>query len=101
MPTVIIPSLLRGLTGGQRQVQVRGATLRQVIDNLSDTYPGVRERILDIEMGRVQPSLSLAVNGEVTQIGLLQPVSEDSEIQILPAISGGSAGAIPSSDSRR
>ena len=95
MPTVLIPSLLRDLTGGQREVQVPGRTLRQVVDNLSAAYPGIGERICDGD--RIQPSLSIAINGEVTQTGLLQAVAEDSEIQILPAISGGQApnGAVP------
>lgn len=87
MVTVFIPSLLRSLTGGKSQVQVTGATLRQVIENLDAAYPGIGSRVLDGE--RIQPSLSLAVNGEVTQIGLLQPVAPESEVQILPAISGG------------
>jgi molybdopterin synthase sulfur carrier subunit len=87
MPTVLIPSLLRPLTRGQRAVRVAGATLAEVIDNLEAEYPGLRERICDGD--RIQPSLSLAVDGEATQSGLLQPVSESSEVQILPAISGG------------
>ncbi len=87
VPIVLVPSLLRPLTGGQRQVRVAGSTLAEVVDSLEAGYPGIKERICDGD--RIQPSLSLAVDGEVTQIGLLQPVSADSEIQILPAISGG------------
>ena len=87
MPVVLIPSLLRPLTGGQRQVRVAGKTLGEVVNALEAGYPGLKERICDGD--QIQPSLSLAVDGEVTQIGLLQPVSDESEVQILPAISGG------------
>lgn len=87
MPTVMVPSLLRPLTGGQRAVQVQGETLGQVVDNLEAAFPGIKARILDGD--RIAPNLSFAVDGDVTQIGLLQPVSAGSEVQILPAISGG------------
>ena len=79
--------MLRHLAGGRREVQVPGATLRQVIDNLEKEVPGIRERIVD-DHG-ILGSINIAVDGEVTELGFLQPVNEDSEIQILPALGGG------------
>ena len=87
MATVWVPSLLQGFCGGRRQVQVPGRTLRQVFDNLEAECPGIRDRIRD-EAG-ILASLNVAVDGELTELGLLQPVEEDSEIQILPALGGG------------
>lgn len=87
MPVVWIPSLLRGLCGGQRQVRVAGATLREVIEALEAACPGVRERLLDGD--RLRPELQLSVDGQVATLGLRQPVREESEVHILPAVGGG------------
>ena len=87
MALVFIPSLMRELTAGRDRVEVEGRTLRQVIDALETAYPGTRARIL--ENGEIRPGLSLAVNGAVATMGLLEKVPPDAEVQIVPAIGGG------------
>ena|SRR5579871_2131914 len=87
MATVRIPSLLREVTDGRSEVEASGRTLREVVRSLDAAYPGIRDRL--IEDGNVRPELSFAVDGEVAEMGLLQPVEENSEIVIVPAISGG------------
>ena len=47
MTTVLIPTPLRRLTGGQAKVDVPGDTVDQVINNLEVSYPGMGERLLD------------------------------------------------------
>jgi molybdopterin converting factor small subunit len=86
--TVFIPSLLEGLTGGARTVEVSGRNLRQVINALDERYPGMRERLLD-EDGALIPEILAAIDGETNHLGLLQPVTESTEIQFVPAIGGG------------
>lgn len=86
MPVVWIPSLMRSLTGGAEQVTVSGATLREVLDNLEKTYPGIRERLCEDD--RIKPHLAVVIDGELAE-GLRQRVQENSEIQFIPAISGG------------
>ena len=87
MATVFIPSLMQGLTNGQHRVAVRGSTVRQIIDGLEESYPGIKERL--VEDNRVKPNISVAVDGEVTPLGMLERVGEDSEVHFLPAIGGG------------
>ena len=87
MPTVIIPALLRSYSGGRSQVQVAGTTLRQVFDNLEQECPGIRARI--VENGRIRPEISVSVDNELVDTGLLYPVRETDEVYLLPAISGG------------
>jgi len=89
MATVFIPSLMQNLTGGNARVEIAGATVRQIVDNLEKSYPGMKERLVD--SNRIKPNVSVAVDGEVTPIGLLEKVREDSEIHFLPAIGGGSS----------
>ncbi len=93
MATVWIPSLLRGLCGDERIVEVPGRSVHQVIDNLEARCPGIRERL--VEDGELRPELAVSVDGETTQIGLLQPVGEQSEVHILPALGGGADGPTP------
>lgn len=81
--------MLRGLCGGERIVEVPGQTVRQVIDSLEGRCPGIRDRL--VEDGDLRPELAIAVDGETTQIGLMQPVGEQSEVHILPALGGGGA----------
>ena len=88
MATVFIPSLLEGLTGGARTVEVSGRNLRQVINALDERYPGMKERLLD-EDGALIPEILAAIDGETNHLGLLQPVTDATEIQFVPAIGGG------------
>ena len=87
MPTVYIPTLLQAVTGGKSAVEVDGATVRQVIDNLENVHPGIRERLTD--QGKLRPNISVAVDGEVTPMGLLEPVGPTSEVHFVAAIKGG------------
>lgn len=87
MPTVYIPSLLQGLTGGKGQVEVPGSTVREVIHNIEKAHPGVQDRLVD--GGRLRANISVAVDGEITPLGLLQEVNQDSEIHFVAAIKGG------------
>jgi molybdopterin synthase sulfur carrier subunit len=89
MPTVFIPSLMQNMTGGKHQIEIEGATVRQIINNLEKEFPGMKERLMDLENNRVKPNISVAVDGEVTTLGMLQKVGENSEVHFLPAIGGG------------
>ena len=88
MAVVWIPSLLQRLTEGEEKVTVLGSTLRQVINTLDARYPGVKDRLLD-EQGRFQEGIAIAIDGQVNHLGLIEPVKENSEIHIIPAIGGG------------
>ena len=90
MAVVYIPALLASLTGGRSSIEVEGATVRQVIDNLEAAWPGIRERlVLD---GRLRSNISVAVDGEVSPIGLLEAVPANSEVHFVAALSGGTEG---------
>jgi len=87
VPTVYIPTLLQAVTGGKSAVEVDGTTVRQVIDNLEQAYPGIRDRLM--EQGKLRPNISVAVDGEVTPMGLLETVGSLSEVHFVAAIKGG------------
>jgi molybdopterin synthase sulfur carrier subunit len=87
MAVVWIPALLRELTHGAAQATVPGDTVRQVIENLEQTYPGIEGRLC--EDGRLRPHIAVVVDNQVSRQGLRHRLSEESEVHFLPAISGG------------
>jgi len=88
MAVVWIPALIRPLTEGKSQVEVKGETVREIVEALEIRYPGVAARL--VEDGRIRPGLSVAVDGAVGNKGLREPVGPDSEVHFVPAMTGGS-----------
>jgi sulfur-carrier protein len=89
MITVRIPTPLRTLTGGNEQVEVNGATLREVIETLEKQHPGIKDRLLD-EKG-VRRFVNIYVGDEDSRFldGLETKLTSGTEISIVPAIAGG------------
>ena len=78
---------MQNLSNGEQRVVVEGKNVRQIIESLDQKYPGFRDRL--VEDGRVKPNISVAIDGEITPLGMIEKVSEESEVHFLPAISGG------------
>ena len=87
MATVFIPSLMQKLSDGKSRVEIEGSSVRQIVNNLEAQYPGFMERLVDD--GRIKGNISVAIDGEITPLGMLEKVGEDSEVHFLPAIGGG------------
>jgi sulfur-carrier protein len=87
MIKVFLPPLLRDVTGQVDEVEIEAATVRQVVAALEARFPGVRERLCVGDA--LRPGLSVAVNGTVSSLGLLQKVPDGSEVHFLPAVGGG------------
>jgi sulfur-carrier protein len=85
--TVFIPTMLQSMTRGVKEVEVEAANVRQIIDRLEELYPGIKDRLVEGE--RIRPNLSVAIDGEVARLGLLEKVGENSEVHFVPAIGGG------------
>lgn len=92
MTTVLIPTPLRRLTGGQARVDVPGATVEQVVNNLEAAYPGIGERLRDGD-GSIKRFINVFVNEDEirTLQGVDTPVAAGDKISIVPAMAGGLA----------
>jgi sulfur-carrier protein len=86
---VRIPPTLRTETGGEREVKARGATLREVLADVSQRHPTLGSRILAGE--ELAPFVNVYVEGEDvrTLSGLETPVDDESTVILLPAMAGG------------
>jgi molybdopterin converting factor small subunit len=90
MPTIRVPSVLRPLTGGESDIVVAGATVRDALAELDARYPGVAMKVLD-GAGMVKPFIRIYVGPDDigSLSGLDTNVGERDEISIIPAIAGG------------
>jgi len=87
---VRIPTPLRRLTKGERIIEVNGGDLGQVIDELEQRYPGIREKLLD-ERGEVLRFVNIFVDEQDIRFlaGLKTPLGASAEVSIVPAMAGG------------
>ena len=89
MAEVWIPSKLQELTCGKQQVQVEGTSVRRLINNLEILHPGIKEFLVDDGEDDLVAGLAVIIDGEVSLLGMLEKVQENSEVHFLPAIGGG------------
>ncbi len=86
---VRIPTPLRTLTAGKDEVEVSGKTVEDVIAQLEQAHPGIRERLCD-EKG-VRRFINIYANEEDIRFleGLKTELKDGDSISIVPAIAGG------------
>lgn len=90
MATIFLPTPLRRYTDGQSKVQVDGATLGELLQNLDTSYPGLKDRLFD-ENGDIKRFIQVFVNEEDVRglQGASTPVGPRDEVSIVPAMAGG------------
>ncbi len=82
MSLVRIPPTLRAETGGEREVLADGETVRDLLDDLTARFPGLR--------GQLEHA-NVYVGGEDirTRDGFETAVTETDTVILLPAMAGG------------
>lgn len=88
MAVVHIPAHWRDHSGDRATVEVQGRNLREVFDSLDAACPGMKALITD-DSGNVRSEIAVAINSEVTDGDLLEPVPDGAEVFLIPAIGGG------------
>ena len=93
MTVVRIPPTLRDQVGGVRQVEAEGETVRELLDDLIERFPTLREQL--VEDGDIAPFVNVYVEGEDvrTREGIETPVADGSTVILLPAMAGGARRA--------
>jgi molybdopterin synthase sulfur carrier subunit len=87
---VKIPTILRTYTGGEKAVEGKGDTLAALIDNLDESHPGLKARLITDD-GALHRFVNVYVNDEdVRFTGSLESAVKDGDtVTILPAVAGG------------
>ena len=88
--TIRIPTPLRTMTNGVSEISADGTNVRELIDALEKRFPGMRERLCEPD-GAVRRFVNVFVGDEDIRFlqGLDTPVSEGTQVSIIPAVAGG------------
>jgi molybdopterin synthase sulfur carrier subunit len=88
--TVRLPAVLVDLLGGERNVAVRGATLREAMDDLMKCRPDVALHLFD-ESGELRGNVLCFCNDVLTRSrqDLSAPLRSGDTITILNSVAGG------------
>ena len=81
--------MLRHEAGGAREVEASGATVRELLEDLTARLPALGSRVYGD--GELHSFVNVYVDGEDvrTRDGLETPVRESSTVILLPAMAGG------------
>ena len=86
MPVVRLRAPLSELAGGNRELELEGATVAEVLRALEHAHPDTQGWILD-ERGQIREHINVFVNKEYGQEST--PVTPADQLHVIPAISGG------------
>ncbi len=89
MPVVRIPTPLRPHAGGLDSVEAAGSTVGEVLGQVFEAHPGLKERIFD--GGELRRFVNVYVNNEDIRYleDLETKVEPKDEVSIIPAVAGG------------
>ena len=93
MPTkILIPTPLRGYVGGNEVVEVEGATVGEVLANMTAEHAALRKHLYG-EDGSLRRFVAIYVNDD--NIRFLEkeatPVKAGDTVSIIPSVAGGAA----------
>jgi molybdopterin synthase sulfur carrier subunit len=86
VPVVRLRAPLSELAGGNRELELEGATVGEVLQALERAHPDVKGWILD-EHGAIREHINVFVNKEYGREDT--SVGAQDRLHVLPAISGG------------
>lgn len=86
MPVVRLRAPLSELAGGNRELELDGSTVAEVLTALEREHPDVKGWILD-ERGVIREHINVFVNKEYGREDTV--VADSDRLHVLPAISGG------------
>jgi sulfur-carrier protein len=88
--TVRIPTTMRPLTGGEKQVSVEPGTLHDIVAALEAAHPGMGDRLVD-EDGALRKFVNVFVDDDDVRYldGLDTKVDDGLTVSIIPAVAGG------------
>jgi cysteine synthase/molybdopterin converting factor small subunit len=94
---VRIPPTLRDAVGGAREVDASGKTVRELLADLGERFPGLGSQVLE-NGHEIAPFVNVYVDNEDVRTleGLETPVEETTTVILLPAMAGGERTLTPS-----
>ena len=81
MARVVLVGNLARLTGGIAELHLSATSIKQLFQQLAELYPDITPHLSE--------GIAVAVDGQIYQDDLFQPIAPDSEVFLLPQIAGG------------
>ena len=88
--SVRVPTILRTYTDGESEVSATGANLQEVLDDLDNSFAGIKARILD-DNGELRRFVNVYVGNDDVRFldNLATPTPDGTQISGIPAVAGG------------
>jgi molybdopterin converting factor small subunit len=81
MARVVLIGNLAQLTGGVAEFDLSATSVKQLFAQLSEMHPAIKPHL--------DEGVAVAIDGQIVQEALFEPIAPGSEVYILPAIAGG------------
>ncbi|MDY0873635.1 MoaD/ThiS family protein [Dongia rigui] len=81
MARVVLWGSLKPHTGGKLEVDIEARNVGELLARLGETYPGLQSQI--------KRGVSVSIDGLIYREGWLEPLKPDSEVFLLPRMTGG------------
>ena len=81
MARVVLVGNLAQMTGGVAEFDLPVASVQQLFRQLGALHPAL--------MPHLEAGIAVAIDGEIFQEALLEPIGTDSEVYLLPQVVGG------------
>jgi molybdopterin synthase sulfur carrier subunit len=87
---LLLPAALRHYAGEEAEIEIRGGTLGEALDDLAMRLPQLERRLRD-EQGQLRPHVLMFVDGVSVRGGspMETPMGDGAEVFVAPAVSGG------------
>src|SRR5438128_12285790 len=93
MPRVVLVGNLAQITGGVAEFQLSATSVKQVFQQLTELHPALARHLED--------GVAVAIDGQIYQDALFEPIGPDSDVFLLPQIAGGQTLDSPALAARR
>lgn len=89
MASIKIPTPLRAYTGGQSEVQVSGAYVSEILNDLTTQFPELRQHLFSDD--KLRDFVNVFIGEEDIRFldGLDTEVGASDKLRIIPSIAGG------------
>lgn len=81
MARITLSSHLKPYTGGDTELSLDVANVRQLFGELEKRYPELHDHL--------EAAVAVSIDGEIFQDALLAPIRKDSEVILITKIAGG------------
>ena len=87
MARVVLVGNLAQLTGGVAEFELSATSVKQLFEQLTELHPALGPHL--------DEGIAVAIDGQIYQDTLLEPIQPDSEVYLLPQIAGGASAPSP------